>query len=255
MSNTSSRGTRILGIASLVGVASLLAFAFVFSPADADQRDVVRLMYIHVPSAWLAYLSFIVTAVGGAMYLWKKSVWWDLVAASSAEIGVLFCGLALITGSIWGRPTWGTYWEWTDTRIVSTMVLFLMYVGYLALRRVPADPAVRSRRSAVVGLVAALNIPVVHMSVEWWADRTLHQKATVLNPELDPKISGLMLFTLFLGVVVMTVVWLWMMVHRFRIAWLEEQVEAGGLDEALAARRAEGRASVDAAVGVGTVEP
>lgn len=247
--DTASRATRALGVLALVGVAALVLFGMVLSPRDSEQGDLVRIMYVHVPSAWLAYLSFVVTAVGSVLYLRRRSVWADLVAGSSAEIGVLFCGLALVTGSIWGRPTWGTYWEWGDARIVSTMVLFLMYLGYLALRRSGGDEVQRSKRAAVVGLVGALNIPVVHMSVEWWSDRTLHQKATVASPDLDPKIGDLQLFTLMLGLVVFMVVYGWMLLHRFRIAWLERELEGSGLDVALAERRAEALVGVEAAVG------
>jgi heme exporter protein C len=246
--STGSRATRVLGVLSLVGLGVLLAFAFAFSPADADQKDLVRIMYVHVPSAWLAYAAFIITAVGGLMYLRKRSVWWDLVAAASAEIGVLFCALALFTGSVWGRPTWGTYWEWTDVRIVTTLVLLLMYIGYLALRRIPAEPHVRSQRAAIVGIIAALNIPIVHFSVDWWANRTLHQKSTVTLD--DTHLDGLMLFTLMLGLAVFTVIYAWMLVHRFRIAWLEEQLERHGLDTALAERRAEAERGVERAVGI-----
>jgi heme exporter protein C len=245
--STSSRGTRVLGALSLVGIAFLIPLAFWWSPADSDQRDLVRIMYVHVPSAWLAYAAFTITAVGSAMYLWKRSLWWDLVAASAAEIGVLFCAIALFTGSIWGRPTWGTYWEWTDVRIVTTLVLLLMYIGYLALRRVAADPHQRSQRAAIVGLIGVLNIPIVRFSVDWWANRTLHQKATVQVG--DTQIDGLMLFTLMFSLVVSTVLFAWMLVHRFRIAWLEEQVEAHGLEAALADRRAEAERGVDRAVG------
>ncbi|HEV8296304.1 MAG TPA: cytochrome c biogenesis protein CcsA [Acidimicrobiales bacterium] len=244
---TASRGTRVLGAASLAGMAVVLLFAFVLSPEDSDQGDLVRILYVHVPTAWLAYVAFIVTAVGGAMYLKKRSVWWDLVAAASAEIGVLFCALALFTGSVWGRHTWGTYWEWTDVRIVTTLVLLLMYVGYLALRRIPGDPHVRSQRAAVVGIIAALNIPIVRFSVDWWANRTIHQKATVNVG--DTNLDGLMLFTLMLSLVVFTVVYAWMLVHRFRIAWLEDQLERRGLDVALAERRAEAERGVERAVG------
>jgi heme exporter protein C len=254
VSTTGSRATRVLGAVSLAGLAALVLFGLVLSPADEDQGDLVRIMYVHVPSAWLAYVAFIMTAIGGAMYLWKRSVWWDLVAAASAEIGVLFCALALFTGSIWGRHTWGTYWEWTDVRIVTTLVLLLMYVGYLALRRIPADPHVRGQRAAVVGIIAALNIPIVRFSVDWWSNRTIHQKATVKlggNTQLD----GLMLFTLMLGVVVFTVLYVWMLVHRFRIEWLAEQVERHGLDAALAERRAEAERGVDRAIGGAMTAP
>jgi heme exporter protein C len=257
VTTTGSRGTRVLGGLTIAGMLALLAFAFVFSPAEIDQRDLVRIMYVHVPSAWLAYASFTVTAIGGVMYLRRRSVWWDLVAASSAEIGVVFCALALVTGSIWGRPTWGTYWEWTDVRIVTTLVLLLMFIGYLALRRIPSDPHVRSQRAAVVGIIAALNIPLVRFSVDWWANRTLHQQATVKVGGTE--IEGLMLFTLMLGLVVFTLLYLWMMVHRFRISWLEEQIDRYGLDTALAERRAEAERGVERAVGVtlspGGIEP
>ncbi len=248
VTSTGSRATRVLGSIVLIGLVFHLLLSFVWSEPDADQGDLVRIMYVHVPSAWLAYLSFIVTAIGGAMYLWKRSLWWDLVAGASAEIGVVFCALALVTGSIWGRHTWGTYWEWTDVRIVTTMVLLLLYVGYLAVRRIPADPHQRSRRAAVVGIIAALNIPIVRFSVDWWADRTLHQQATVKLGETE--LDGLMLFSLFFGLLLFTGIYVWMMIHRFRIAWLEEQVDRHGLDTAIAERRAESRRDVDRAVGL-----
>jgi heme exporter protein C len=245
--STVSRATRVLGLATLVGLAVLVPLVFWWSPADSDQKDLVRILYVHVPTAWLAYMAFSITAIGSAMYLWKRSLWWDLVAASAAEIGVLFCALALFTGSIWGRPTWGTYWEWTDVRIVTTLVLLLMYIGYLALRRVAGDPHQRSQRAAIVGLVAVLNIPIVRFSVDWWANRTLHQKATVRVGDTD--LEGLMLFTLMVAVVVSTLLFAWMLLHRFRVAWLEEQLEQRGIDTAIADRRAEAERGVERAVG------
>jgi heme exporter protein C len=248
VTSTGSRATRALGAVLLAGIVVHLLLSFAWSPADSDQGDLVRILYVHVPSAYLAYMSFIVTAIGGAMYLWKRSVWWDLVAGASAEIGVVFCALALVTGSIWGRHTWGTYWEWTDVRIVTTLVLLLLYVGYLAVRRIPAEPHQRSRRAAVIGIIAACNIPIVRFSVDWWADRTLHQQATVKvdNTELD----GLMLFALFFGLLLYTGIYVWMMIHRFRIAWLEEQVDRHGLDAAIAERRAEATRDVGRTVGL-----
>jgi heme exporter protein C len=248
VTSTSSRSTRVLGSVLVAGIIFHVLLSFVWSDPDSDQGDLVRILYVHVPMAWLMYLAFSVTAIGGVMYLWKRSIWWDLVAGASAEIGVVFCALALITGSIWGRHTWGTYWEWTDVRIVTTLVLLLLYVGYLAVRHMPAEPHQRSRRAAVVGIIAALNIPIVHFSVDWWANRTLHQKATVniANTELD----GLMLFALFFGLILATGIYVWMMIHRFRIAWLEEQIDRHGLDDALAERRAESTRDVARAVGI-----
>lgn len=253
--HTGSRTTRLLGIASLVGLAVLVLFAFVLSPEDArtepvtgqtiGQGDVVRLMYVHVPMALLSYLAFGITAVGSIQYLRKRSRWWDTVAHSSAEIGVIFCGLTLATGSIWGRPTWNTWWEWGDVRLITTLVLFLMYLGYLAFRSVPGDPHVRAKRAAIVALVAAIDIPIVNRSVEWWENRTLHQQSTLT----EMSIENLKLFTLVLGFVVFTLVFLWLLVHRFRVGWLAEEVERRGLNDALVERRAEAAVGVEAAVG------
>ncbi len=136
---TGSASTRWLGLACLVGFATLLVFAFGLSPEDDVQRDAVRMLYVHVPVAFLTYLAFVVTALGSVMWLWKRSTWWDIVAHSSAEAGVVFCGLTLFTGSVWGRPTWGTYWEWGDVRLVTTLILFLVYVGYLSVRSLGGD--------------------------------------------------------------------------------------------------------------------
>jgi heme exporter protein C len=239
---TGTRATRVLGVITLVSLALLLVCGLLLSPDDAVQKETVRLMYVHVPSAWLAYLSFGVTALGSVLYLIPRtrSLTWDRIAACSAELGVLFTGLALITGSIWGRLTWGVFWTW-DARLTSTALLFLLFVGYLALRRLDATPEVRAKRSAIAGIIAFLDVPIVHMSVEWW--RTLHQKPTVLRADLDPHIDGPMLFTLFLGVVAFSLVYIWLMIHRNRVAMLEAQLDDGGLRAAIAERQAEGASS------------
>jgi len=232
--HTGSQGTRVLGSVTAAGLVMLSLFALVFSPAEADQGDAVRLMYIHVPTAVVAFLAFFVTAAGSALWLWKKSRWWDLVAASSAEIGVIFTALTLVTGMVWGRPIWGVYWTW-DARLTSTALLLLLFLGYLAIRRVPAEPDVRNRRAAFAGLIAVVDVPIVHYSVNWW--NSLHQEPTITR--LDPSIDGLMLFTLMLGIVVFLLLYLWLLVHRFRLAWLEEQLASSDLAAALVERRAE----------------
>lgn len=233
--HTGSRGSRLLGAVTLVGVATLVVFGLVLSPADVNQGDSVRLMYIHVPAAIVAFLAFGVTAVGSIMWLVRKSTWWDLVAASSAEIGIIGTAICLVTGMVWGRPTWGAYWIW-DARLTTTALLFLLFCGYLAIRRIPAEPAVRNQRAAVAGLIAFIDVPIVHFAVDWW--RSLHQPATISR--LDPTIEGLMLFTLMLGMVVFLLGYLWLMIHRFRIAWMEDRLDDVGLDRALDERRAEG---------------
>ena len=137
---------------------------------------------------------------------------------------MLFTGLTLVLGSLWGRPVWNVWWAW-DARIVSTAVLFFLYLGYLALRQVPADPAVRARRSAIAALVAFVDVPVVHFSVEWWS--TLHQQGTVFNRELSPTIEGNLAWALLSGVFAFTCLYLYLLERRYRLAVLEEAIEGG----------------------------
>jgi heme exporter protein C len=235
---TSTRATRLLGAAALVALAWLVAFGLGFSPADVNQRESVRIMYVHVPSAWLAYLAFVVTAVASALYLFSKrhSLGWDRLAGASAEVGVLFMGITLVTGMLWGRLTWGVFWEW-DARLTTTAFLFVTYIGYLAVRRLGGSHDQRARRSAVLALLAVLEIPLVHWSVRLW--RSLHQEPTVLRPDGDVKLNGLMLFTLFLGVVAFTLLYAWLVIHRQRTMAAEDALEDVGLDVAIEARKAE----------------
>lgn len=232
---TGSRTTRLLGFVVIVGVALLVYLSFVATDADATQKDAVRLMYIHVPSALVAYFAFTVTAVGSAMVLIKRSVWWDLVAGASAEIGTLAAALTLITGSIWGRPIWNTWWEWGDVRLLTTLVLFMLSLGYLAVRRLEGTAEERAKRAAVVGLLLIVNVIIVNRSVEWWNNQTIHQDSTIAEAAID----GLKAFTLFFSIIVGLGAYFWMLIHRFRLAWLERQDDRFGLDEAIARRRAE----------------
>jgi len=235
--STASRATNVLGGAALAGLALLLAYALVWSPADRVQKDSVRIMYVHVPTAILAFVASAITTLSAAMWLRRRSEGWWVLGGASAEVGLVFTGITIVTGAIWGRPTWGTYWDW-DPRITSTTLLFVLLLGYLALRRIDSesgDASQRGTRAAVVGLLLLPNAIVVRYSVDWW--RSLHQPPTITR--LDPTIEGTMLFTLMLGIVVFAVVFAWLLVHRFRLGWLEEQVQRTGLDEALTERRAE----------------
>lgn len=241
---TGSLGTRVLGVLALVGVGALLLFGLVLSPDDRVQGDAVRIMYVHVPPSILMYVAFFVTAGGSIAVLWKKSHFWDLAAAASAEIGCVFTALSLLTGSLWGRITWGVYWVW-DARLTSTALLLLLFLGYLAVRRIPADPAVRAKRAAIVALIAIVDVPIVHYSVDWW--RSVHQSATISR--LDPTIEGLMLFTLVLGIVVFALIYAWLFLHRFRLEFLREQVAETGLSHAIEQRRAEAEPPVPAPAG------
>jgi heme exporter protein C len=240
--STGTPATRALGAVTLAAMAALLVFALVLSPPDVDQGDAVRLVYMHVPTVWLAFFAFFVTALCSLLYLIRKtrSLAWDRIAGASAEIGVLYTALTLVVGMVYGRATWGVYWTW-DARLTTTALLFVLYLGYLAIRRLPASPESRARRCAIAGLIAFIDVPIVHESVTWW--RTLHQKSTLLraNPEMD----GLMLFTVYLGVTAFTLAYVWFMMHRCRVAMMEEAIEEHGLELALEERRAEAEVAVE----------
>jgi heme exporter protein C len=182
-------------------------------PADAAQGDVQRIMYVHVPSAWLAYAAFFVTLLGSVLYLVRRDLRFDRVAAASAEIGLLFTGLTIVTGAIWGKATWGKWWDW-DPRLTTTAILFVIYAGYLLLRQSLADRQRRARLGAVFGIVGFLNVPIVHFSVLWW--RGLHQPPTVIRPG-DPSIDHLLLAELLASVASFTLAYLWLLRRRIEV--------------------------------------
>lgn len=234
--HTGSRTTRLLGAAVVIGLVALVLLGFFGAPEDDEQRDAVRMIFVHVPSAIFTYVAFTTTAIGSVMWLVRRSIWWDTVAGAAAEIGVLFCGLTLFTGSVWGRPTWNTYWDWGDVRLVTTLILFLMMIGYLSVRSLGGGERATATRAAIIGVLSAVLIPIVNRSVEWWENNTLHQKSSLT----DGKLEDLTLFTLVLGLVVWGLFFAWAMIHRFRIAWLERELRTTDLDQALLDRRAEG---------------
>lgn len=203
-------------VMALAGLHTFVA-AMAVSP-DAVQGQLSRIMYVHVPSAWLAYLAFGVTMVASAMYLWKKDLKWDRRALASAEIGVVFTALAIGLGMIWAKPTWGVWWTW-DSRLTLTAIMFFVYLGYLALRRTTTDPSSRATRSAVLGIVAVVQIPLVHFSVTWW--RTLHQPPSIVRPD-GPQIDDPMMLTaLLVSVLAFTVVYAALVSRRMELARLD----------------------------------
>ncbi len=203
-----------------IGLSLAVAFALsMVSPADSVQGDLVRIMYVHVPAAWLAYLAFFVTFVGSVGYLISRNLLWDRLAAASAEIGVYFTGLAIALGMIWAKPTWGVWWTW-DARLTLTAIMFFVYLGYLALRRTTEDPVVRAGRASVLGVLGAIQIPLVHFSVVWW--RTLHQPPSLVRPDGPAIQDPLMLTALIIGVVAFTVVYVSLMVKRIELIHLDD---------------------------------
>jgi heme exporter protein C len=230
--------TRLLGVAALLAVIAATVIGTLVVPADLNQGDAQRIMYPHVASAWIAYLSFGVTAVAGALWLWRRDLRFDAVALAGAEIGVIFTAFAIWAGMMWGRPVWGVYWRWEDPRLTTTALLLALYVGYLLLRRLTDDPVRRATRAAVVGLVAAVDIPIVHFSVVWW--RGLHQEATFASPErvLDPAAPGIFVAALLSMLAAFTLTWAYLMIRRYQLARLEHEADEQARLGRLAAARA-----------------
>ena len=210
---------KTLGWLTVAGLLAGLVMAFGVAPREVTQGNVQRIMYVHVPLILASYLAFGVLALASIAYLIRRDAAADRVAHASGEVGVMFVGLGIATGSIWGKPTWGTWWTW-DARLTSTAVLFLVYLGYLLLRGMIDEPDRRARAAAVVGILGAANIPIVHFSVKWW--RALHQPATILGPEPSP-IAAPIALTLFVNWLAFTLLFLYLLAKRTEIARLEEQ--------------------------------
>lgn len=188
------------------------------SPPDRDMGHLQKIMYVHVPALWTAFVLFFVVFVASLVYLWRRAERYDLAAAAAAEVGVVLTGLGLALGSIWGKPTWGVWWTW-DPRLTTTAILFLLYAGYLALRSFTEDPERRARWSAAVGILAFLNVPIVYLSVRWW--RTLHQVQSSPSTVDSPYVLGLRL-----NAVAFLLVGAYFVVRRYQTARLEREAEA-----------------------------
>ncbi len=213
------RGTGVLGVGSMALLATAVYFS-VTAPAEATQREAARLLFVHVPAVITAYLALGIGLLSAIWYLIRRSPTPDLVSASAIEIGVLFTGLTLVTGMIWGRAVWGLWWDWNDARMISTAVLFFFYVGYLALRRSIDDPSVRAVRCAVLGIVAFVQVPIVHYSVLWF--RTLHQGPTLIRPDLaNATIDSEFGTPLGLAILAFTVLFAFLLATRLGLARAE----------------------------------
>lgn len=205
------RRLRLLAAAAVVMAGIALGLGLVVAPPDALQGQPQRLMYVHVPAAWTAFASFTVVLVASVAYLRQRRPVWDAAAQAAAELGTGMTALAIALGSIWGRSVWGVWWAW-DARLVSTALLLLIYLGYLAVRGLSDDPDRGARRAAVVGIVGFVQVPIVHFSVLWW--RTLHQEPTLLAPDVSPPIDGRMAAALVAAFFAFTLAGAWFFFQR-----------------------------------------
>lgn len=198
-----------------------LAIGLFGVPPDRTMGDVFRIIYIHVPIIWLGFLAFFVTMVASAVYLRRAELRIDRVAAASAEIGLLFTGLTIVTGSIWGKATWGVWWTF-DPRLTTTAILFVIYLGYVLLRASLVERVRRARISAVLGIVGFADVPIVHFSVLWWSG--LHQAPSVLRPG-DPTIDDRFLAVLIANVVAFTLLYVWLLHRRVALEAMRDEAE------------------------------
>ena len=204
-------GPWMAGITALCLLAGLY-FGLFNSPADYQQGDTVRIMYVHVPAAWMAMFCYAVMAGGSAASLiWGHRVG-DMTAKATAPIGAAFTFLALVTGSVWGKPMWGTWWVW-DARLTSVLILLFLYLGYIALQNAFDDPVRGTRAASILALVGIVNLPIIKFSVDWW--NTLHQPASVLKLQ-GPTIHPSMLTPLFLMAIGYTTFYVWLLFLRVR---------------------------------------
>lgn len=204
----------LLIAALALAVGGYLAFT---SPLDALQGEYTRMLYVHAATLWLAFLAFAVTALGSIMYLIGKKSHWDRAAEASAEIGILFAVVGVFAGMVWGQAVWGQAWDWGDARLATTAVMIFVYIGYLALRKAIADPEVRARRSAILGTIAVVQVPLVYFSVNLF--RTLHQTQSI-RPD-GSTMNSEMLVALLVNVAAFTVLYLGLFMGRTYIARLE----------------------------------
>src|SRR5579884_4011709 len=209
----------ILGVLTALTMAVSIYLAFIYAPTEAVQGNAQRIFYIHVPIAWTAYLAFFVVFVASIAYLWKRDVVWDQLARASAEIGLVLTTLTLITGSLWGRPIWGTWWTW-DARLTTTLILWFIYIAYLMLRSYMGHTPASARAGAVLGIVGVIDVPIIYESVNWW--RTLHPQA-VLPIGSSPNLPPQMLLALMLSLATFTLLYCFLMIQVYQFQKLQTQ--------------------------------
>jgi heme exporter protein C len=203
-----------LSIVAIAAVVAVYIRAIFFTPIEVRQGLAQKILYVHAPAAWVAFLAFGLVALMGILYLWLKDPKFDLIAESSAEIGLMFTTVVLITGPLWGKPVWGTYWTW-DARLTLTLFLWFIYVGYMILRGAVEDRDTRARYSSVLGLMGAALIPFIHLSV--YLFRTLHPQPVLMKPSA-PSMPSEMTITLVSSFLAFTVMYIWLLRERYQLA-------------------------------------
>lgn len=210
---------RVIGILALLNIAIGLWMALLYAPMERTMGDAQRIFYFHVPSAWIGFLAFFVVFVASIMFLVKRERRWDALALSAAEIGVVFTTLVLLTGPLWARKAWGVFWVW-DARLTTTLILWLIYIGYLMLRAT-AETERRARFAAVLAIIGFLNVPLIFVSVQIW--RTMHPQLIVTEPGgLAPQMTQ----TLMVCLLSFTWLFAYLLIQRVRLEQARDRVHA-----------------------------
>jgi heme exporter protein C len=219
MGNKSLTTARVVGYAAMVMVIAALYAAFIYAPKEATLGDVQRIFYFHLAAAWMMMLAFGVVFFGSIMYLVKKQRKWDIWASASAEIAVVFSFVVMTTGPIWAKVSWGAWWTW-DPRLTSTLVLWLVFIGYLMLRSSITEPSRRASISSVYGIVGFVDVPIVFMSIRWW--RTIHPQ---LFNGLDMQMAPPMVVTLVIALIAFSLLYVFFLIYRVRLEEMRDEVE------------------------------
>lgn len=223
------RLTAATGVLTALAMALTLYLGLVYAPTDANQGPAQRIFYFHVPAAWVGFLAFFVVFVSSIAYLRTRRPGWDAIARSSAEIGLLFTTIMLVTGSIWAKPVWGTWWSW-DPKLTTSLILWFIYLGYLMLRAYAPTREQGARYAAVLGIVGFVDVPIVYLASVWW--RTLHPQQ-VISPEEGAKMPAEMLQAFLFSLGAFTLLYAYLMLRRVRIERLQQHVEAAEAEIAL----------------------
>lgn len=224
-----------LGVLSMIGVTLSLYMAFIWAPPERVMGDIQRIMYFHVASAWIAELGFLLVGLASVVYLWRRERDWDILAHASAEVGFVFCCFVLITGPLWGKPVWGTWWTW-DPRLTFSMILWLIYVAYLMLRAYGDDSHQVKQFLAVLGILGVLDIPFIHFATMWW--RGLHPESLTMTTEgFGGGMERPMLITLMVSAVTFTLFFFYLLGRRMALEKARDEIRA--LQDAIEERMAD----------------
>jgi len=215
------RGLYVFPLAVLASVLGALYFIGFYAPVERTQGVVQKIFYVHVPSAWVAFLAFFFVFLCSLRYLKTRDKLWDNRARAAAEVGMLFCSLVIITGPLWAKPVWGIWWTW-DARLTLTLVLWLIYAAYLMLRHYVVNPEKRAALSAILGIVGFIDVPLVYFAIRWW--RTQHPQPVIAGGEysgIDPRMA----FTLYVCLFTFALIFFYLFIKRSRLLGLQDELD------------------------------